>query len=89
MNDIIIRNRNLGLETVLQMAEERAPNGFANISDVLSQDELETTASSFKRAAGISRPSTAGSPMSSCGRRRDRRNTRTMGGPMHMMPISA
>ena len=25
MNDMIIRNRNLGLETVLQIAEERAP----------------------------------------------------------------
>ena len=53
MNDMIIRNRNLGLETVLQLAEERAPDGFANITDVLSQDELETTASSFKKAAGI------------------------------------
>jgi 2-polyprenyl-6-methoxyphenol hydroxylase-like FAD-dependent oxidoreductase len=53
MNDMIIRNRNLGLETVLQMAEERAPNGFAKITDVLSQDELESTASSFKRAAGF------------------------------------
>jgi 2-polyprenyl-6-methoxyphenol hydroxylase-like FAD-dependent oxidoreductase len=53
MNDMIIRNRNLGLETVLQMAEERAPNGFAKITDVLSQDELESTASSFKKAAGF------------------------------------
>lgn len=53
MNDMIIRNRNLGLETVLQMAEERAPDGFARITDVLSQDELETTASSFKKAAGF------------------------------------
>ena len=53
MNDMIIRNRNLGLETVLQMAEERAPNGFAKITDVLSQDELENTASSFKKAAGF------------------------------------
>jgi 5-methylphenazine-1-carboxylate 1-monooxygenase len=53
MNDMIIRNRNLGLETVLQLAEERAPDGFVNITDVLSQDELETTASSFKKAAGI------------------------------------
>jgi 2-polyprenyl-6-methoxyphenol hydroxylase-like FAD-dependent oxidoreductase len=34
MNDMIIRNRNLGLETVLQLAEERAPDGFANITDV-------------------------------------------------------
>jgi 5-methylphenazine-1-carboxylate 1-monooxygenase len=53
MNDMIIRNRNLGLETVLQIAEERAPDGFKHISDVLSREELETTAMSFKKAAGI------------------------------------
>jgi 2-polyprenyl-6-methoxyphenol hydroxylase-like FAD-dependent oxidoreductase len=53
MNDMIIRNRNLGLETVLQLAEERAPDGFANITDVLSQDELENAALSFKKAAGF------------------------------------
>jgi 2-polyprenyl-6-methoxyphenol hydroxylase-like FAD-dependent oxidoreductase len=53
MNDMIIRNRNLGLEAVLQMAEERAPNGFGKISDVLTQEELETTASGFKKAAGF------------------------------------
>jgi hypothetical protein len=53
MNDMVIRNRNLGLETVLQIAEDRAPNGFGKISDVLSQDELENTASSFKKAAGF------------------------------------
>jgi 5-methylphenazine-1-carboxylate 1-monooxygenase len=53
MNDMIIRNRNLGLEAVLQMAEERAPDGFARITDVLTPDELETTASSFKKAAGF------------------------------------
>ncbi len=53
MNDMIIRNRNLGLEAVLQMAEERAPGGFARITDVLTQDELENTALSFKKAAGI------------------------------------
>src|SRR5215470_2503202 len=53
MNDMVIRNRNLGLEAVLQMAEERAPDGFAKITDVLTQDELETTASSFKKAAGF------------------------------------
>jgi len=53
MNDMIIRNRNLGLETILQTAEERAPNGFAHIHDVLSQEELEKTALSFKQAAGF------------------------------------
>jgi 2-polyprenyl-6-methoxyphenol hydroxylase-like FAD-dependent oxidoreductase len=53
MNDIIIRNRGLGLEAVLQLAEERAPNGFARIADVLTQDELESTAVNFKKAAGL------------------------------------
>jgi 5-methylphenazine-1-carboxylate 1-monooxygenase len=53
MNGMIIRNRNLGLETVMQIAEERAPNGFDQIADVLSREELETTALSFKQAAGF------------------------------------
>jgi 2-polyprenyl-6-methoxyphenol hydroxylase-like FAD-dependent oxidoreductase len=53
MNDIILRNRNLGLESILQTAEERAPGGFADIHDVLSQEELEHTAESFKKAAGF------------------------------------
>ena len=53
MNDMIIRNRNLGLETVLQIADERAPDGFGHITDVLSRDELENTAASFKKAAGF------------------------------------
>jgi 2-polyprenyl-6-methoxyphenol hydroxylase-like FAD-dependent oxidoreductase len=53
MNDMIIRNRNLGLETILQTAEERAPNGFQHIHDVLSREELENTALSFKKAAGL------------------------------------
>jgi hypothetical protein len=53
MNDMIARNRNLGLETILQIAEERAPNGFAHIHDVLTQDELETTALNFKKAAAF------------------------------------
>ena len=53
MNDMIIRNRNLGLESILQTAEERAPDGFKHIHDVLSQEELETTAISFKKAAGF------------------------------------
>ena len=52
MNDIIIRNRNFGLEAVLQLAEERAPEGFADIADVLTQEELELTAVNFKKACG-------------------------------------
>ena len=53
MNDMIIRNRNLGLEVILQQAEERAPDGFKHIHDVLTQQELETTALNFKKAGGF------------------------------------
>jgi 2-polyprenyl-6-methoxyphenol hydroxylase-like FAD-dependent oxidoreductase len=53
MNDIVIRNRNLGLESILQTAEERAPDGFNHIHEVLSQEELTATATSFKQAAGL------------------------------------
>jgi len=53
MNDMIVRNRNLGLESILQTAEERAPNGFQHIHDVLSREELESTALNFKKAAGF------------------------------------
>src|SRR5262245_12211342 len=53
MNDIIVRNRNFELESVLQLAEERAPHGFANIANVLTRDELESTATNFKKAAGL------------------------------------
>jgi 5-methylphenazine-1-carboxylate 1-monooxygenase len=50
---MILRNRRLGPETVMQLAEERAPDGFSDISAVLSTGELEEAAISFKRAAGF------------------------------------
>jgi 5-methylphenazine-1-carboxylate 1-monooxygenase len=53
MNAMILRNRQLGPETVMQLAEERAPHGFSDISAVLSADELSEASISFKRAAGF------------------------------------
>ena len=53
MNGMILRNRRLGPETVMQLAEERAPEGFSDISAVLSSGELEEASISFKRAAGF------------------------------------
>ncbi len=53
MNEVILRNRQYGPEIVMQMAEDRAPNGFSNIEDVIPQRELEDIAASFKRAAGF------------------------------------
>jgi hypothetical protein len=53
MNEIILRNRNLGPESVMALAEERAPQGFEKISDVLSEAELREASLSFKAAAGF------------------------------------
>ncbi|AMB59799.1 flavin-dependent oxidoreductase [Microterricola viridarii] len=50
---LIESNRKLGPERVMQMAFERAPEGFAHINDVLSQEELEAVAAEYKRAAGF------------------------------------
>ena len=53
MNDIILRNRNLGPEAAMQLAEERAPNGFERINDVISSHELGAIVASFATAAGL------------------------------------
>lgn len=68
MNDIILRNRNLGPEAAMQLAEERAPNGFERINDVISRRELDAIVASFAKAAGLdveavnTRPSYVGKP---------------------------
>jgi 5-methylphenazine-1-carboxylate 1-monooxygenase len=53
MNALVVKNRELGAENVLQIVEDRAPNGFANLHDVISSEELEESAISFKKLAGI------------------------------------
>jgi 2-polyprenyl-6-methoxyphenol hydroxylase-like FAD-dependent oxidoreductase len=53
MNDITLRNRQLGPEAAMQIVEERAPNGFARIEDVVSHAELETISRSFHAVAGL------------------------------------
>jgi 2-polyprenyl-6-methoxyphenol hydroxylase-like FAD-dependent oxidoreductase len=53
MNDVILRNRNLGPEAAMQLAEERAPNGFDRITDVISSRELDAIVASFATAAGL------------------------------------
>jgi hypothetical protein len=45
----------MGPEIVMQMAEERAPGGFAHVNDVISQQELEAVADGYKQIAGFSR----------------------------------
>jgi len=53
MNDIILRNRRFGPELAMQLVEERAPNGFHRIEDVISNEELEATTKSYSTAAGL------------------------------------
>ena len=37
----------------MQLVEERAPQGFHRIEDVISNEELETTTKSYSTAAGL------------------------------------
>jgi len=53
MNDVTLRNRSLGPEAALQLAEERAPNGFAQIDDVIPRAELEGITRAFQQVAGL------------------------------------
>ena len=53
MNDITLRNRNFGPEAAMQLAEERAPQGFTAIEDVIPRAELEAISRSFSQAAGL------------------------------------
>ena len=53
MNAIILKNREFGPSIIMDMAEDRAPNGFSNIDDVIPRQELEEISRAFKIAAGF------------------------------------
>jgi len=50
---IVYANRGNGPDEVLKIANDRAPNGFDHIHDVISQAELETIAAKYKKVAGF------------------------------------
>ena len=54
---IVMANRANGPDHVMQVAEERAPNGFENIYDVIPKDELEGIGATYKRIAGFEKES--------------------------------
>jgi 2-polyprenyl-6-methoxyphenol hydroxylase-like FAD-dependent oxidoreductase len=56
---IVLRNRLNGPEQVMQIAEERAPGGFANIDDVIPFAERDEISQRYKRLAGFDRQSLA------------------------------
>lgn len=51
---IVLSNRQNGPEQVMQIAEERAPDGFDHIEQVISREELENIAARYKATAGFS-----------------------------------
>ena len=46
-------NRSMGPELVMQLAHERAPQGFADVHDVISAEELTEIADRYKKIAGF------------------------------------
>lgn len=50
---IVLANRANGPEQVMQMVEQRAPDGFSRIEGVLTPQELDGTAAAYKRIAGF------------------------------------
>ena len=51
--ELVKLNRRNGPEQVMQLVEERAPNGFNVVTDVMSRQELEDVANTYKRVAGF------------------------------------
>ena len=52
-SEIVRSNRRNGPEQVMQIVEERAPDGFDELSEVISQGELQAIADRYKRIAGF------------------------------------
>ncbi|EAQ90318.1 hypothetical protein CHGG_02253 [Chaetomium globosum CBS 148.51] len=52
-SQIVMANRANGPDHVLQLAHERAPDGFTNVYDVIPKDELESIGAAYKAIAGF------------------------------------
>ena len=52
-SQIVLANRNVGPERMMELAEERAPDGFRDIHDVVTEAEMLEISSSYKRMAGF------------------------------------
>ena len=50
---VVQANRKVGPEQCMELVEQRAPNGFTDLDDVISQRELEAISRSYKRTAGF------------------------------------
>ena len=52
---IVLANRGNGPDQVMQLAEERAPDGFDNVHDVIPLAELEAISARYKQTAGFAK----------------------------------
>ncbi len=50
---VVQANRKVGPEQCMELVEQRAPNGFTNLDDVISRQELEDISLLYKRTAGF------------------------------------
>ena len=50
---LLALTRQTGPDRVMQIARDRAPEGFADVHDVISEDELQRIALEYKQAAGF------------------------------------
>jgi len=50
---IVTANRGMGPELPMQLVEERAPDGFERLQDVIGDDELRAIADRYKQLAGF------------------------------------
>jgi len=53
VNKVILANRGDGPDKVLDIVAQKAPNGFDNINDIMSPEELRQQASGYKAIAGM------------------------------------
>ena len=51
---IVLANRGLGPELPMQLVEERAPAGFAELGDVITPDEILEVTEGYRKMAGFS-----------------------------------
>ncbi|QEC66859.1 flavin-dependent oxidoreductase [Panacibacter ginsenosidivorans] len=50
---IVLSNRENGPDKIMEIMEQRAPNGFENLDDVISKEELQEVANQYKKIAGF------------------------------------
>ena len=50
---IVLANREQGPEIAMQLVEDRAPDGFARLDDVVNAEELRAIADKYKKLAGF------------------------------------